>query len=172
MVICHRCEEYQLNDHEWFCRYCGEPRNSCPECGRLLEGDICEDCGTVRLAPCRECESLIEANKQVCPKCSADASDTIPYSLANLVPLLGIALVAMVMFAGWQLTHPMFALLTIVPIGIIFILAIILLTPIMIGATSFLESQQDTESIASTETGRKKYTSDRYGEESLKTNRD
>lgn len=71
-INCGRCGT-QIVDNDWFCSHCGKERPRCPDCGAEMDGTSCNNCETVRQAPCDECGLLIDVTAAECQHCEYDA---------------------------------------------------------------------------------------------------
>lgn len=91
MSVCNSCSQYELSQDDWFCKYCGERRHDCPNCGGELGNKECASCGHSRYGPCMECEELTPANKSVCENCGYNEGAAME-SRANKFVGVGVAL--------------------------------------------------------------------------------
>ena len=72
MPICGNCNQYDLTRNDWFCRHCGDRRETCPSCGASMGTEECESCGQPRYGPCTECGELTPVNEDACRHCGYD----------------------------------------------------------------------------------------------------
>lgn len=77
MPICSNCNQYELTKDDWFCRYCGDRRETCPSCGGNLNTEECESCGQPRYGPCTECGDLTPVPGKECQNCGYNDAEAM-----------------------------------------------------------------------------------------------
>lgn len=76
---CGKCGT-KISTRDWFCTHCGKPRQLCPNCGSEFGDKQCQNCGTVRQAPCENCGRTIDITYEQCPNCDYNPSEELSES--------------------------------------------------------------------------------------------
>jgi hypothetical protein len=173
-VTCERCGTV-VDPSEWFCTYCGTPRQNCPDCGGEFGKRECKACGLPREAPCGNCGQRIEATRDVCPHCGYNPGEQLSESASSFSKKgLTFGGIAGLLFGGLFFVFGLFlrsllptsvsgvALFMTVALALVgFVMGFLLSIPLL-GVGLYRNAKSTSAIPASFEVGRKANVTDEY----------